>query len=95
MNGKGIVSLNAFHLYPKWHPLCIEIDWSLTHKPGNLDLKHHVPKIKHTRGAGVTYLEIRIASLVMNCALINTLRTGIFFLCIYHRSLIRSEVTFL
>jgi hypothetical protein len=26
---------------------------------------------------------------------VNTLRTGIFFLYIYHRSLIRSEVTFL
>jgi hypothetical protein len=47
----------------------IEIDWCPRHKPEKLDLKDSILKIEHTRGAEVMYLEIRIASLVMNCAL--------------------------
>jgi hypothetical protein len=61
-----LVSNDAYSLI--WHPLGIEIDWCPRHKPEKLDLKDTILKTGLTRGAEVTYLEIRIACLVMNCA---------------------------
>jgi len=74
MNGRSIVSLYIIYFHPTWYPLCIEIDWCHRYKPGKLDLKDHVLKIERTRGAEVMFLEIGIASLVMNCALSKWLR---------------------
>jgi hypothetical protein len=48
---------------------CIETYWCPRHKPEKWDLKDHIPKIEYTGVAEVTYLEIRIASLVINCVL--------------------------
>jgi hypothetical protein len=47
----------------------IYIDWRPVHKPDTLELKDRMLKIEHTRGAEVMYLEIRIASVVINCVL--------------------------